>query len=87
MATKTPIVILTGYLGSGKTTLLRRLVALSDQRLAIIMNEFGALAVDARVVAGKNIKIAELEGGMRLLFPAGRFRGGGERDRRDGRAG
>lgn len=63
MATKTPIVILTGYLGSGKTTLLRRLVALSDQRLAIIMNEFGALAVDARVVAGKNIKIAELEGG------------------------
>ncbi len=55
--------ILTGYLGSGKTTLLQGLVALSDQRLAIVMNEFGALAVDARVVAGKNIKIAELEGG------------------------
>lgn len=55
--------ILTGYLGSGKTTLLQRLIALSEQRLAIVMNEFGELAVDARVVAGKNIKIAELEGG------------------------
>lgn len=63
MAPRTPIVILTGYLGSGKTTLLQRFIALSNQRLAIIMNEFGELAVDARVVAGKNIKIAELEGG------------------------
>ncbi len=63
MTLKTPIVILTGYLGSGKTTLLRRLVDLSEQRLAILMNEFGELAVDARIVAGKNIQIAELEGG------------------------
>lgn len=63
MARKTPIVILTGYLGSGKTTLLRRLVEFSEQRLAIVINEFGDLAIDARVVAGKNIKIAELEGG------------------------
>lgn len=63
MTPKTPIVILTGYLGSGKTTLLQRLISLSDRRLAIVMNEFGELAVDARVVAGKNIKIAELQGG------------------------
>ena len=63
MGVKTPIVVLTGYLGSGKTTLLRRLIELSEQRLAIVMNEFGELAVDARVIAGKNIKIAEFEGG------------------------
>lgn len=63
MALKTPIVILTGYLGSGKTTLLRHLIDLADRRLAIVMNEFGALPIDAGVVAGKNIQIAALEGG------------------------
>jgi len=73
VARRTPIVILTGYLGSGKTTLLRRLVALSEQRLAIVMNEFGELSVDARVVAGRNIKIAELEGGCVCCSLAGEF--------------
>ncbi|MBI3804040.1 MAG: GTP-binding protein [Nitrospirae bacterium] len=63
MTPQTPIVILTGYLGSGKTTLLRRVVDLADRRLAIVMNEFGALAVDSQVVAGEKIRIAELEGG------------------------
>ncbi|MGE3149644.1 MAG: GTP-binding protein [Pseudorhodoplanes sp.] len=47
-----PITIVTGFLGSGKTTLLNRL--LSDPRLAdsaIIVNEFGDIALDHLLVA------------------------------------
>src|SRR5258707_12600882 len=42
-----PVTVLTGYLGAGKTTLLNRI--LSDQhgkKYAVIVNEFGELAVD-----------------------------------------
>ncbi|MGH7273302.1 MAG: GTP-binding protein, partial [Nitrospiria bacterium] len=63
MLTKTPAVIITGYLGSGKTTLLRRIIEKSHQRLAIILNEFGELSVDSQIIMGKNVKIAELPGG------------------------
>jgi G3E family GTPase len=47
------VVLLTGYLGSGKTTLLNHLLgqsALRDQRIALVLNEFGTLGVDAQTV-------------------------------------
>jgi G3E family GTPase len=47
----TPVTLLTGFLGSGKTTLLRRLLAdpaLSDT--AVIINEFGEVALDHLLV-------------------------------------
>lgn len=70
---KTPAVIITGYLGSGKTTLLRWLIQHSDRRLALLINEFGELAVDTQIVSGKNIKIAELAGGCVCCSLAGEF--------------
>ena len=73
MPTKTPVVIITGYLGSGKTTLLRRLIEKADQRLAILINEFGELSVDSQIVSGKNIKIAELPGGCVCCSLVGEF--------------
>jgi G3E family GTPase len=73
MLSKTPVVIITGYLGSGKTTLLRRLIEETDQRLAILINEFGELSVDSQVVSGKNIKIAELPGGCVCCSLVGEF--------------
>jgi G3E family GTPase len=60
---RTPIVLITGSLGSGKTTLLRYILATTRERLAIVMNEFGELAIDSRVVAGKAARIVELAGG------------------------
>lgn len=42
--------LLTGYLGAGKTTALNHLLSqppLADQRLALVINEFGDLGVDA----------------------------------------
>jgi G3E family GTPase len=47
----TPVTLLTGFLGSGKTTLLRRLLA--DPALhdtAVIINEFGEVALDHLLV-------------------------------------
>jgi G3E family GTPase len=47
------VFLLTGYLGSGKTTLLNHLLAQSavaQRRLALILNEFGTLGVDAQTV-------------------------------------
>ncbi len=42
MASKTPVVLLVGYLGAGKTTLLNRcLAAEAGRRIAVIENEYG----------------------------------------------
>jgi G3E family GTPase len=63
MEVRTPIVLITGSLGSGKTTLLRQILDTAEERLAIVMNEFGEVAIDSRVVAGKAARIVELAGG------------------------
>lgn len=63
MGTRTPIVLITGSLGSGKTTLLRHILATTRERLAIVMNEFGEVAIDSRVIQGKAVRIVELAGG------------------------
>jgi len=48
---RTPVAVLTGFLGSGKTTLLRRLLV--DPRMnrtAVLINEFGEIALDHLLV-------------------------------------
>ena len=59
---RTPITLITGPLGSGKTTLLRHILAMQPGKIAIVMNEFGEIAIDAKVVEGKNVRITELGG-------------------------
>ena len=71
---KTPITIITGYLGSGKTTFLRYLLENSGKKIAIIMNEFGKLDIDAKTIKGKNVDIAELTGGCVCFSITGEFK-------------
>ena len=50
-AHKIPATIITGFLGAGKTTLIRNLVENSGQRrLALVINEFGDLAMDGTLL-------------------------------------
>src|SRR5918994_5693504 len=73
MPARTPLTIITGPLGSGKTTLLRHIVATVPQRLAILMNEFGEIAIDSKIVEGKNVQMAELGGGCVCCALIGEF--------------
>jgi G3E family GTPase len=73
MQLRTPITLITGPLGSGKTTLLRHILATRPAKMAIVMNEFGEIAIDAKVIEGKNVRIAELDGGCVCCSLLGEF--------------
>ena len=47
-----PVTIVSGYLGAGKTTLINRILGEDHQmRLMIIVNDFGAINIDAHLLA------------------------------------
>ena len=73
MHLRTPITLVTGPLGSGKTTLLRHILATRAAKIAIVMNEFGEIAIDTKVIEGKNVRIAELGGGCVCCSLLGEF--------------
>ena len=61
---KIPITILCGFLGSGKTTLLNHILKHNKgRRIAVIVNEFGKVNVDAKLVQHTSEKMIELSNG------------------------
>jgi G3E family GTPase len=70
---RTPLTLITGPLGSGKTTLLRYILDAIPKRIAILMNEFGELAIDSKIVTGRNVQLAELGGGCVCCSLIGEF--------------
>src|SRR5881397_517999 len=70
---RTPITLITGPLGSGKTTLLRHILAAHPAKIAIVMNEFGEIAIYTKVIEGKNVQIADLGGGCVCCSLLGEF--------------
>ena len=59
-----PIVLVTGALGAGKTTLINRFLAGDHGRaLAAVVNDFGALDIDARLLAGEGRSVYGLKNG------------------------
>ena len=73
MEPRTPVTLITGALGSGKTTLLRHILDVVPQKIAILMNEFGEIAIDSQIIEGKNIRIADLGGGCVCCSLLGEF--------------
>ncbi len=60
----TPVHVITGFLGSGKTTLLAALLRDPDLRdTAVIVNEFGEVALDHHLLEASEEEIVALPGG------------------------
>jgi G3E family GTPase len=60
------IVVIGGFLGSGKTTLLKRILDWEigqGTKPTVIMNEFGELDIDSRLIDDGQIEIRRLSGG------------------------
>ncbi|MFB9376746.1 CobW family GTP-binding protein [Kineococcus gynurae] len=59
-----PVVVLAGFLGAGKTTVLNHLLrSAADVRLGVVVNDFGAVGIDALLVSGWADSTVSLENG------------------------
>ncbi|MDF1775599.1 MAG: GTP-binding protein [Rhizobiaceae bacterium] len=64
MSERIPITLLSGYLGSGKTTIVNHLLrAEKNLRLAVLVNDFGAVNIDADLIRNSDATSVELTNG------------------------
>lgn len=59
-----PVTIIGGYLGAGKTTLVNQLLRNANgQKLAVLVNEFGALPIDEDLIEAQDDSLISIAGG------------------------
>jgi G3E family GTPase len=59
-----PILLVTGFLGAGKTTVVNHLLAhAAGRRIAAVVNDFGAVNIDAELIAGASDGVVSLSNG------------------------
>lgn len=73
MLTKTDI--FSGFLGAGKTTLIRKLISegYKNEKLVIIENEFGEIAIDGGFLKDAGVEITEMNSGCICCTLVGDF--------------
>ncbi len=71
----TKIDIFSGFLGAGKTTLIRKLIAegYQGQKLVLIENEFGEIAIDGGFLKDAGVEITEMNSGCICCTLVGDF--------------
>lgn len=69
MTGRVPVIAITGHLGAGKTTLLNHLLRAPGARIGVIVNDFGALNVDAALTSGQVDEVAGISGGCLCCLP------------------
>ena len=56
-----PILLVTGFLGVGKTTVVNHLLAhAAGRRIAAVVNDFGAINIDAELITGASDGVVSL---------------------------
>jgi G3E family GTPase len=59
-----PVLLITGFLGAGKTTVVNHLLAhAAGRRIAAVVNDFGAVNIDAELIAGASDGVVSLSNG------------------------
>jgi G3E family GTPase len=59
-----PILLVAGFLGAGKTTLVNHVLAnAGGRRIAAVVNDFGAINIDAELIAGASDGVVSLSNG------------------------
>src|SRR6185436_7211595 len=59
-----PILLVTGFLGAGKTTVVNHLLAHAEgRRIAAVVNDFGAINIDAELIADASDGVVSLSNG------------------------
>ena len=68
--------IFSGFLGAGKTTLIRKLIAeaYKGEKLVLIENEFGDIAIDGGFLKDAGVEITEMNSGCICCTLVGDFR-------------
>ena len=61
---RVPVTVVGGYLGAGKTTLVNHLLRnAGGRRLAILVNDFGSLPIDADLIEAEEDDLISIAGG------------------------
>ena len=64
MKEKINLYLLSGFLGSGKTTFLTNILKhLSEEKVGVIMNEFGKIGIDGTIISKQGMKLVEINRG------------------------